>query len=140
MPSAAAIPSASVVDLTSLMAKDGSLEWDVPEGKWVILRLGYSLTGATIHPAPPDETGYEVDKLSRKYVESYLHGWVDPMAETLGPEFGKTFRYFLMDSWEAGLQNWTDEMLKEFRARRGYDPDTLLAGVDGPSRGKRRGQ
>ena len=131
VPSAAAIPKASVVDLTPLMAKDGSLEWDVPEGKWVILRLGYSLTGETIHPAPPDETGYEVDKLSRKHVESYLHGYVDPLAETLGPEFGKTFKYFLMDSWEAGLQNWTDDMLQEFRTHRGYDPTPYLPVLTG---------
>ncbi len=131
VPPAAAIPRANVVDLTPLMDKDGNLEWDVPAGKWVILRLGYSLTGATIHPAPPDETGYEVDKLSRKYAESYLHGWVDPLAETLGPEFGKTFRYFLMDSWEAGLQNWTDDMLNEFHARRGYDAKPYLPVLTG---------
>jgi len=131
VPSAAAIPRASVLDLTSRMTNDGSLEWDVPEGNWVILRMGYSLTGATIHPAPPDETGYEVDKLSRKYVESYLHGWVDPLAETLGPEFGKTFKYFLMDSWEAGLQNWTDDMLNEFQARRGYDAKPYLPVLTG---------
>ena len=131
VPTAAAISKASVLDLTSRMAKDGSLDWDVPEGKWVILRLGHSLTGETIHPAPPDETGYEVDKLSRKHVESYLHGYIDPLAETLGPEFGKTFKYFLMDSWEAGLQNWTDDMLKEFRAHRGYDPIPYLPVLTG---------
>jgi hypothetical protein len=131
VPSAAAIPRANVVDLTSRMANDGGLEWDVPEGNWVILRMGYSLTGATIHPAPPEETGYEVDKLSRRHVESYLHGWVDPLAETLGPEFGKTFKYFLMDSWEAGLQNWTDNMLNEFQARRGYDAKPYLPVLTG---------
>ncbi len=131
VPSRAVIPATSVVDLSSRMAADGSLAWDVPEGNWVILRLGYSLTGATIHPAPLDETGYEVDKLSRKHLDAYLHGWVDPLAETLGPEFGKTFRYFLMDSWEAGLQNWTDDMLKEFQARRGYDAKAYLPVLTG---------
>ena len=131
VPAAAAIPHSSVLDLTSKMARDGTLDWDVPEGQWVILRLGYSLTGQVNGPAPPEETGYEVDKLSRKHVESYLHGWIDPLAETLGPEFGKTFRYFLMDSWEAGLQNWTDDMLKEFRTRRGYNPTAYLPALTG---------
>jgi hypothetical protein len=128
---ATTIPSAGVVDLTSRMSKDGSLEWDVPEGRWIVLRLGYSLTGSTIHPAPPDETGYEVDKLNRKHVESYLRGWVDPIRQTLGSEFGKTFRYFLMDSWEAGLQNWTDDMLEQFRAHRGYDAVPYLPVLTG---------
>jgi len=131
MPAAAVIPRGDVIDLTSKMGKDGSLNWDVPAGKWVILRIGYSLTGQKNGPAPPEATGYEVDKLSSKYVESYLRGYVDPLAEALGPLFGKSFRYFLMDSWEAGLQNWTDDMLNEFRARRGYDPRPYLPVLTG---------
>ena len=28
----------------------------------------------------------------------------------------------MTDSWEAGSQNWTDDMIAQFMARRGYDP------------------
>ena len=84
VPSAAAIRRADVVDLTSKMAKDGSLNWDVPAGKWTILRMGYSLTGAKNRPATPAGLGYEVDKLSRKHVEAYFHGYTDPIAKALG--------------------------------------------------------
>ena len=28
----------------------------------------------------------------------------------------------ITDSWEAGPQNWTDDMIAEFTKRRGYDP------------------
>jgi hypothetical protein len=31
-----------------------------------------------------------------------------------------------MDSWEAGMQNWTDDMISEFQKRRGYDPTPYL--------------
>ena len=31
-------------------------------------------------------------------------------------------RYVITDSWEAGSQNWTDDMIAQFRKRRGYDP------------------
>src|SRR5436305_3445640 len=31
-----------------------------------------------------------------------------------------------MDSWEAGMQNWTDDMIVEFKNRRGYDPTPYL--------------
>jgi len=37
----------------------------------------------------------------------------------------------MMDSWEAGAQNWTDEMISEFRARRGYDPTPYLPAMAG---------
>jgi hypothetical protein len=33
----------------------------------------------------------------------------------------KGLRYMITDSWEAGLQNWTDSMITEFSRRRGYD-------------------
>jgi hypothetical protein len=88
--------------------------------------MGYSLTGSKNRPAPPSGLGYEADKLSRKHMEAYFHGYIDPIAQALGPLFGKSLRYLMMDSWEAGMQNWTDEMINEFRARRGYDPTPYL--------------
>lgn len=126
VPSASAVSRHEIIDLTSQMAKDGTLQWDVPAGKWTVLRLGYSLTGAKNRPAPPTGSGYEVDKLSRKYVTDYFHGYFDPLAQALGPLFGKSLRYVMMDSWEAGMQNWTDEMIPQFQKRRGYDPTPFL--------------
>jgi hypothetical protein len=131
VPAGQAIARTSVVDLTSRMGKNGSLDWDVPAGNWVLLRMGYSLTGEKNHPATPEATGYEVDKLSRKHVESYFQHYVGQVADALGAYFGKSFRYFLMDSWEAGQENWTDDMVGEFRARRGYDPIPYLPALTG---------
>ena len=130
-PSTSTIRRSDTVDLTSKMDQDGTLNWEVPAGRWTILRLGYSLTGAKNRPAVPAGLGYEVDKLSRKHTESYLRGYFDPLAQTLGPLYGKSLRYVLLDSWEAGMQNWTDEMLSEFRQRRGYDPTPYLPALAG---------
>ena len=123
--------SHDVIDLTSTMGKDGTLDWEVPAGKWVILRMGYSLTGEKNHPATREATGYEVDKLSRKHVENYVKTYVDMVSDAIGPYFGKSFRYFLMDSWEANTENWTDDMVSEFRQRRGYDPTPFLPVLTG---------
>jgi hypothetical protein len=131
VPPADTIPASAVVDLTSKMAADGALKWDIPAGKWTILRMGYSLTGSKNKPPVPSGSGYEADKLSRKDIESYFHGYMDPIASALGPLFGKTLRYVVMDSYEAGMQNWTDDMLREFRKRRGYDPTPYLPALTG---------
>ena len=40
-------------------------------------------------------------------------------------------QYLISDSWEAGAQNWTDEMLAEFTKRRGYDPRPWLPTLTG---------
>lgn len=125
------IRQTEVINLTSRMAPDGSLDWDVPEGRWTILRMGSSLTGAKNRPAPPSGSGYEADKLSAKHMEAYYHGYFDPLAKALGPLFGKSLQYVVMDSWEAGRQNWTEQMIDEFRKRRGYDPAPYLAILTG---------
>ena len=59
-------------ELVALSWPDGTLDWDAPAGKWIVLRLGYSLTGEVNHPATPAATGLEVDKLSAKDVQAYV--------------------------------------------------------------------
>ena len=94
VPAETVIPRSDVIDLTSKMDHNGHLRWDVPPGKWTILRMGYSLTGAKNRPATPAGLGYEVDKLSSKHIESYYHGYFDPIAESLGPLFGSLSNMF----------------------------------------------
>ena len=130
-PASSIIPQSDIVDLTAKMNKDGTLNWDVPAGNWTIMRMGHSLTGSKNRPAVPAGLGYETDKLSRKHTESYLRGYTDPLAQALGPLYGKSLRYVLLDSWEAGMQNWTEEMLSEVRRRRGYDPTPYLPTLAG---------
>jgi (4-O-methyl)-D-glucuronate---lignin esterase len=127
----AAITRADVVDLTAKMGPDGRLDWDVPGGQWVVLRMGYSLTSQKNGPAPVEATGYEVDKLSRKHVASYYDAYLAPISEAMGPLLGKSLQYLLVDSWEAGMQNWSEEILAEFATRRGYDPKPYLPVLTG---------
>jgi hypothetical protein len=131
VPADSSVPAAGVIDLTKQMNADGTLDWEVPPGRWTVLRFGYSLTGSKNRPAVPAGLGYEVDKLSRKHLEEYLRGYTEPLARTLGPLYGKSLRYVLLDSWEAGMQNWTEEMLTEFRRRRSYDPVPYLPALAG---------
>jgi hypothetical protein len=120
----AVIAKGDVVDLTSKMHPDGTLDWTPPPGQWVVLRFGYSLLGITNHPATKEATGLEVDKLNAGYVKNYMNGYLDSYKETVGPDMmGK--RASAMSSPIAGRQgsqNWTDDMIAQFKKRRGYDP------------------
>jgi hypothetical protein len=130
-PTNTAISSSEVIDLTSKMKPDGNLEWQVPVGNWTVMRFGYSLTGAKNGPAMPEATGYEVDKLSKTHLESYMNQWSNPLKEALGENFGKSLKYYLVDSYEADAQNWTDNMITEFTTRRGYSPIKYLPALAG---------
>lgn len=123
-----AIKKSDVIDLTSKLQPDGTLDWTSPEGKWVVLRIGYSLLGITNHPATPEATGLEVDKLDHRFVRNYFDKYLDSYKDTVGAdEMGKKgIQYVINDSWEAGSQNWTDNMLADFKKLRGYDPTPWL--------------
>jgi hypothetical protein len=123
-----AIHKSAVVDLTSRMKPDGTLDWTPPVGHWMVMRIGYSLLGITNHPATKEATGLEVDKLNAKYVRNYMSGYLDSYKDAAGPGMmgARGIRYVVTDSWEAGAQNWTDDMIAEFTKRRGYDPHPWL--------------
>ncbi|HVT82683.1 MAG TPA: glycosyl hydrolase, partial [Phycisphaerae bacterium] len=131
IPASSAIAPGDIVDLTSKMDKDGNLNWDVPPGKWTIMRMGYSLVGSMVRAGTAGGAGLEVDKLNAKHVSDYFHGYMDPIKEQLGPLMGKSLKYMVMDSWEAGMQNWTDDMIEQFQKRRGYDPRPFLPILSG---------
>ena len=116
-----------IVDLTSKMDNNGSLKWSVPEGKWMIVRMGYSLTGRQNHPASLEATGLEVDKLDPEAVRAYFNNYLEQYKDATGGLMGELgLRYVITDSWEAGAANWTGNMMKEFERRRGYEMQPWL--------------
>jgi len=119
-----AVAKSDVIDLTSKMNADGKLDWTPPSGDWVVLRFGYSLLGITNHPATAEATGLEVDKMDRRFVKNYFDKYLDSYKEIVGADMmgKKGIRYVINDSWEAGSQNWTDNMIAQFKKLRDYDP------------------
>jgi hypothetical protein len=122
VPSDEVVAKADIIDLSSKMRPDGGLRWTPPAGRWLVLRFGYSLTGARNSPASPEATGLEVDKLDKAYVKAYFDNYLDQYKNATGGLMGKRgLQYVITDSWEAGTANWTDRLFDEFARRRGYD-------------------
>lgn len=115
------ISAKEVIDLTALLKEDGSLTWTAPAGKWKIVRLGYSLTGRQNHPASPEATGLEVDKLDADAVRRYINHYLDLYQSATGGKLGAGgLEYMILDSYEAGHMNWSVTFPQEFQKRRGY--------------------
>jgi hypothetical protein len=120
------IPREGIVDLTARLAADGRLKWNVPEGKWIILRVGYTPTGVNNHPAPKEGLGLECDKLSEAALDAHWNGFMQKVLDDIGPLAGKALDSSLIDSYEVGGQDWTANFREEFKKRRGYDPLKFL--------------
>lgn len=105
----------NILDITKYMDSDGNIDVNLPQGKWTILRVGYTSVGIT--NAPTLYIGLECDKLSKRGLDAH---WPHYMA-LLQEKFGGQLKYATIDSWEVRGQNWTEGFDKEFKKRRGYD-------------------
>jgi len=120
-----------VVDLTSKLKPDGTLEWDVPEGDWTIVRTGHRMTNAQLSVPMPGFRGLENDFLDRAGINQIYETVGSELVKEAGPLAGKTLRSFVTDSFEAGYPNWTANILERFKTYRGYDPTPYLPALSG---------
>jgi len=112
-----------IVNLSAQMDPAGKLSWDVPPGKWLVLRFGHTTTGQCNLPAPNGNRGLECDKFSKEAAAAHYQGLMSRLVaenkQLSGT--GKVLVSAHIDSWEVNSQNWTPKMRGEFKSRRGYD-------------------
>ncbi len=126
-----AIPKDKLINLTANMNSDGALSWEVPPGKWRILRFGYTTTGSTNHPSPKEGHGLEVDKMDPEAVTFHFNkalGKIINGKDSLGINQPSGI---LIDSYEAGPQTWTENFADKFKRRHGYDIYSYLPVLTG---------
>ncbi|SNR77916.1 alpha-L-rhamnosidase [Lutibacter agarilyticus] len=111
----------SVIDLTEKLDKNGLLKWKAPKGNWKVIRFGYTTTGAQNGPSTKFGKGFEVDKMDTIALNKHFNSFGKKLKQEANKITDNTFKFLLIDSWEAGLQNWTKNFPEEFKNRRGYD-------------------
>lgn len=121
-----------VVDLSSVLVlppkfdASSRLDWQVPDGSWTIMRIGYRNSGRKCSPASDYGEGYEVDKLDKNALDRFFDSYVAKLVKVCGinpkedPVGRAGFNAILVDSWEVGSQNWTHGFEKSFESRNGY--------------------
>ncbi len=123
------VTTADVYDITRYMDNSGKLilpasfQFNVLSSqikRFDILRFGYTTTGQRNHPASPEGAGFECDKMDTTALDLHFEHFPAQVMQAAGPHLGKTFGYFLVDSWECHLQTWTRALPEEFQKRRGY--------------------
>lgn len=119
----------AVTNLTARLNQQGKLDWEVPAGRWIIVRIGHTTTGSSTRPPVKGGNGLECDKLSRQAMDAHFAGMMGKLVQQSKGMAGSTLTATHIDSWEVGTQNWTPGFRKEFQKRRGYDPIPFLPNV-----------
>ncbi len=120
------VRAADIINLTDRVDAKGRLRWSVPEGTWLVLRFGTTLTGAKVSTSSGKWQGLVLDYMSTPVLLAYWNRHVRPLLDDAGPLVGNTLKYLHTDSWECGGMNWTPGFEAEFKKRRGYDPIPYL--------------
>lgn len=121
-----------IVNLSEQLSENGRLLWDAPEGKWIVVRMGKRVTGASTRPSPEPVIGLESNKMDTLAFRNHLRNYTDILLEKTAPrKEGVGWTGFHIDSWESGAQNWTEGIVEEFKKRRGYDPEPYFLAYTG---------
>ena len=120
-----------VIDISDKIDKNGKLTWDVPEGEWVVMRIGMTPTGTMNSPSAPQGRGYEIDKMSSELIKIHFDNFVGELLRRIPEKSKSAFKYVIADSYEMGSQNWTDNFEEKFKRKYGYDPVKYLPLLSG---------
>jgi hypothetical protein len=118
----------STVVLTDRMQPDGSLDWDVPAGKWHIFVFRQIPTREPVGGAAGTGPQLVLDHLNKAAFEAHAERVGNPLIAALGPDVGNSLRAIFCDSLEVEEDLWwTDNFLQQFKQHRGYDLTPYLA-------------
>ena len=111
----------SLVDLTDRLQADGTLAWPADlHGRWLVMRFLAVSTGGHTKHGRKEALGLECDKLSVEGARLHWQSYTKPVIDSIRAHGGR-LDGVCMDSHEAGPQNWTHDMLRQFRRLRGYN-------------------
>lgn len=115
----------TIVDLTAQAGPDGRLEAALPEGRWTIMRFGYTSTGARNVNPSPEGSGLEVDKFDAAAFGTHYDAFLAPVIARTRAVAPTSLAGVMIDSYEVGGQNWTKGYEKLFA--QAHDGADLIA-------------
>ncbi len=126
LPGDAPVSSEEILNISDRMDADGTLRWQIPAGRWTIMRFGYTIASSHVATSSGDWKGLVIDYLSKEAFDRYWFEIVDPLLKMAGPLAGTVLTHLETDSWEVDGMNWSPYFAKDFKQYRGYDPIPYL--------------
>lgn len=109
-----------VTDITDKVDSDGNINWEVPEGNYIIMRFGYTGTGIKVSTHSPGGGGLAIDYMSKEAMDMQYDNTVSKLLQDIKHTGSKSLKYLHDDSWELGAANWTHRFDELFKKANGY--------------------
>jgi len=113
------VKTAGIINLTDHF-KDGILSWDAPVGNWIIIRYGWTCTGAVTSTNSDGWEGLSMDHLNPNAFKKFSDDVILPLIST-ARSAGNSLHFLQTDSWEMGAVGWTNDFAAAFKKFRSYD-------------------
>jgi hypothetical protein len=105
---------------TKLPIQDDEIIVDLKDGEYIFHYL-VKLTGYTaVTHGAPGASGPVLNHYNKEAVQKYLNRMSDAITSKIGV-MGNHFRAVFIDSLELRGSNWCNDLIQEFKKRRGYD-------------------
>jgi hypothetical protein len=113
-----------IIDISAKVI-NGKLNWEAPAGTWIIIRYGWTATGAVTSTTSDGWNGLSLDHLDPAAFDKFNADVISPLIRT-AKDAGNSLHYLQTDSWEMGNVGWTSNFPTEFKKYRGYEITAYL--------------
>jgi hypothetical protein len=124
-PDKSPLKAEEIVNISNKMDMNGRVSWNVPEGKWIIMRF------VQVSTQFGNESSVHLDGLSTEAMDKGWAATVGRLLTRMTTDERKGLKLIEEDSWEAGHPTWTKVFPDEFKKRRGYDLLSYLPALTG---------
>jgi len=123
--------STKIIMLNNSIAANGVLKWQVPAGKWHIVRYVCFPTGQQLATASPASKGFVLDHFSAAAQEANMNYVIDRIKTGLGSLKNRSLKYLYEDSYEVNSGVWTPLLAEAFQQKYGYSLLSYLPLLNG---------
>ena len=120
-----------IINLTGRMGEKGELNWEVPEGEWMISRFVCANTGKELVIPGVNSNGLIIDHFDPEPTRMHFQYMIDKLLEELGTFENTALKYLYLCSYEVWKISYTPKFQQEFLKRRGYDMTPYLPVLTG---------
>lgn len=118
--------TSKIINVSSKMDAQGNFKWDVPPGKWKIVRMVCANSGQPMIAHTPSSNGPMIDHYNPEATEVHIRYFLDKLKSKLGTFKGTAFKYLYTDSYEVRGELWTPSMSQKFKEQFGYNMEPFL--------------